>query len=82
MQDFFCLKELVADCFCVIILLKGVFMKKEVASVVRCEDGAMNYGFSNEEAVKFIAQAGFKKVFMSFQNEHLSGGGIASILNS
>lgn len=49
-------------------------MKKEVASVVRCEDGAMNWGFSNEEAVSNIAKAGFKKVFMSFQNEHLGGG--------
>ncbi len=56
-------------------------MKKEVASVVRCEDGAMNWGFSNEEAVSNIAKAGFKKVFMSFQNEHL-GGGIENILNS
>lgn len=54
---------------------------KDLAIVVRCEDKAMNDGFSNEEAVGFIAEAGFKKVFMSFQNEHLSGGGIASILN-
>ena len=43
-----------------------------------CEDKALNVGFSNEEAIKFIAAAGFDKVFMSFQNEHLRGG-IASI---
>lgn len=53
---------------------------KDLAIGVRCEDKAMNDGFSNEESVKFIAEAGFKKVFMSFQNEHLSGGGYRKFL--
>ena len=49
-------------------------MKFNLASVVRCEDEDMNCGFSNEKAIKLIAEAGFKKVFMSFQNNHLSEG--------
>ncbi len=54
---------------------------RDLAIGVRCEEKPMNHGFSNEESVKLIAEAGFKKVFMSFQNEHLSGVGYRKYLN-
>ena len=54
---------------------------RDLAIGVRCEEKPMNHGFSNEESVKLIAKAGFKKVFMSFQNEHLSGVGYRKYLN-
>jgi len=45
---------------------------QNIAVNVRCEDGELNRGYSNEESLKLIAEAGILQVFMSFQNEHLN----------
>lgn len=47
-------------------------MKNNVAMFVRCESKPINENISNEESVVQIAKAGFDKVFLSFQNDHLN----------
>ncbi len=55
---------------------------RKFVSTLFCEDKPLNEGFSNEEAVEYIANAGFDGVFMSLAIEHLSGGGVQAILTA
>ena len=59
----------------------GVCMKKEVASVVRCEDGAMNWGFQMKKRSPTLPKQNLKKS-LCLSKTNISGGGIENILNS
>lgn len=56
-------------------------MKKEVASVVRCEDGAMNWGFQMKKRSPTLPKQDLKKS-LCLSKTNISGGGIENILNS